>query len=83
MRGTLANQAAVSWRGLPGGNARRRRPISFSNLLMAQSPPPRRDRFAWPGEGWPGETPDVVYALCAHGGLTVYRREIGVVPCAV
>ncbi len=44
MRGTLANQAAVSWRGLPGGSARRGRPTSFSNLHMVLS-------LAGPGAG--------------------------------
>ena len=38
MRGTLAGQVVVSFRGLPGGSARRRRPTSFSNLLMVLSP---------------------------------------------
>ncbi len=35
---TLADQAVVSFRGLPGGSARRRRPTSFSNLLIVLSP---------------------------------------------
>ena len=38
LRGTLAGQVVVSSRGLPGGSARRRRPTSFSNLLMVLSP---------------------------------------------
>ena len=31
-------QVVVSFRGLPGGSARRRRPTSFSNLLIVRSP---------------------------------------------
>ncbi|MGC8541821.1 MAG: hypothetical protein ACP5QA_14510, partial [Phycisphaerae bacterium] len=38
LRGALAGQVVVSFRGLPGGSARRRRPTSFSNLLMVLSP---------------------------------------------
>ena len=38
MRGTLAGQVVVSFRGLPGGSARSRCPASFSNLLMVLSP---------------------------------------------